>query len=58
MKRILYSLTVLVVASVIIAATISPEDDPKRNFVEGDPGIASINSLSFGPEGILFIRRF
>jgi len=55
MKRILYTLSLFVVATLMMAATNSPTDDLKRNFVNGNPGIASINSLSFGPEGILFI---
>lgn len=34
---------------------IQAKDDLKKNFVIGNPGIQSINALSFGPEGILFI---
>lgn len=55
MKRILYTLSLFVVATLMIAATYTTDDDLKRNFIEGNPEIASINSLSFGPEGILFI---
>ena len=31
------------------------DEDLKANFITGNPEIASINSIAFGPEGILFI---
>ena len=30
-------------------------DDYRADFIMGDPGIASVNALAFGPDGILFI---
>lgn len=55
MKRILYTLSLLVIAVITVAAIGNEKEDLTKDFVTGDPGIASINSLSFGPEGILFI---
>ena len=55
MKRILYSLGLLVATTLMIAATNIKNDDLKKNFITGNPGIATINSMSFGPDGILFI---
>jgi hypothetical protein len=37
------------------AFTTYTSNDLTRGFVQGDPGIASVNALTFGPEGILFI---
>lgn len=34
---------------------LTANSDLKKDFVLGDPGIASINALEFGPESILFI---
>lgn len=39
----------------MIAATKDKKSELTANFTTGDPGIASMNSLSFGPEGILFV---
>jgi hypothetical protein len=55
MKRILYTLSLLVIAAITVAAIGNEKEDLTADFITGDPGIASINSLSFGPEGILFI---
>ncbi len=37
------------------ASLVKADSSLKVNFVIGDPGITSINSMTFGPEGILFI---
>ncbi len=34
---------------------VKADSSLKANFVTGDPGVTSINSMAFGPEGILFI---
>lgn len=58
MKKLLYFFLVSAVAFIVISASLnkSPDrSDLTANFTLGDPGIASINSISFGPEGILFV---
>jgi hypothetical protein len=55
MKRLLYTVSLLVIAVLTVAAIGNEKEDLTKDFVTGDPGIASINSLSFGPDGILFI---
>ena len=56
MKKLLFwgSLCALVLLSVS-AGINTIGTDLKENFVFGDPEIASIEELAFGPEGILFI---
>ncbi len=44
--------------ALILSFTVSAVNDDsslKANFTTGDPGVTSINSMTFGPEGILFI---
>ncbi len=36
-------------------STVQADSSLKANFITGDPGITSINSMTFGPENILFI---
>ncbi|MGB5820487.1 MAG: hypothetical protein WBG90_13465 [Saonia sp.] len=56
MKKILLGLTLCAAVWVTISATVnSLETDLKEGFTVGDPEIASIDKLTFGPEGILFI---
>lgn len=56
MKKTLYTFSLLVAILVTVAATHRHNDDTlTKDFITGDTEIASINSLSFGPEGILFI---
>lgn len=55
MKKLLYSLSLLLVASLTMASIGNEKDRLTEDFITGNPEIASINSLSFGPEGILFI---
>jgi len=55
MKRILYTLSLLMIVAITVAAIGNEKEDLTADFLTGDPGIASINSMSFGPEGILFI---
>lgn len=56
MKKIIYSIGIFTLALVGISASISnPESKLTEDFIYGNPEIASINSLSFGPEGILFV---
>ncbi len=50
MRKLLILLTLLMGWNLIQA-----EQDWKKNFTWGNPEIASINAMSFGPEGILFI---
>ncbi len=59
MKRILPLM--LLVGLVVLTTSAFMEPEPERdnpltaNFVFGNPEIASINQLTFGPEGILFL---
>ena len=56
MKKLLLGIGIFAVALIGISATIStPKSSLTEGFDYGNPEIASINSLSFGPEGILFI---
>lgn len=55
MKKIIYTLSLVAAVLLTIAATNKKETSLTQDFVTGNPGISSINSLSFGPEGILFI---
>ncbi len=55
MKKIIYTLSLVAVVLFTIAATTKNDTTLTKDFVTGNPGIASINSLSFGPEGILFV---
>lgn len=55
MKKATYLLGLLAVVALTIAATTKKDDTLTKDFITGNPGISSMNSLSFGPEGILFI---
>lgn len=56
MKKITLTITIAIVAFVGISATLNFSDfDFKEGFNYGNPEIAAINSMSFGPEGVLFI---
>jgi hypothetical protein len=46
---------ILLILLVFIANQSLANDDLKANFKKGNPVIKSINALSFGPNGILFI---
>lgn len=48
-------MSILLVALLTVAAVSHEKDTLTKDFITGNPGISSINSLSFGPEGILFI---
>ena len=51
MKKKLLSITLCLVFALASIAN----DNLRSDFKTGNPGIKSINALSFGPEGILFI---
>ncbi|MDB4292880.1 hypothetical protein N9954_05680 [Maribacter sp.] len=57
MKKILLAFALCAVVLLTLSATdlIAPESNLKAGFVTGNPEIASINQMSFGPEGILFL---
>ena len=55
MRKILYPISLLLVAILSISAIYDEKEDLTKDFISGNPEIASINALSFGPEGILFI---
>ena len=59
MKKITLGVAICFVAMITISSISNTETDNSStltaNFITGNPGIASINALSFGPEGILFI---
>ncbi len=52
--KTLISLLILLILS-LTSVSIHADSSLKTNFKTGDPAIASINSMAFGPEGILFI---
>jgi len=54
MRKIFYTLTSICLLVFLVAAN-KKSSNFKANFIEGDTQIASINKLTFGPEGILFI---
>jgi hypothetical protein len=47
------TLILFLISTFILSA--SPDPDLKASFIVGDADIQSINSISFGPDGILFI---
>lgn len=55
MKKIISSLAIAAILILSIAAAKDSKPALTANFTTGNPEIASINSMSFGPEGILFI---
>lgn len=55
MKKLFSGIVICGMAFITIAAVSKKENDLTADFAVGDPGIASINALSFGPEGVLFI---
>lgn len=55
MTKVLFGLALVAVALITISAVDKSNPTLTDNFVIGDTGIASINALSFGPEGILFV---
>ncbi len=56
MRKLFAGLGLLVIVLISISATKdNTSTDLKEGFTVGDPEIASINKLSFGPEGILFL---
>ncbi len=57
MKKLLIASMLCCIALITISAITKPESESilKANFILGDPEIASVNGISFGPEGILFV---
>ena len=55
MKKLLYSISLITVIAITIAATHKEDNPLTKDFITGNPEIASISRLEFGPEGILFI---
>ena len=55
MKKLLTLLTVLAISAGVYASDKEENKTLKSNFTLGTPEIQSMNALSFGPEGILFI---
>ncbi|MEM1259078.1 MAG: hypothetical protein AAGH81_11135 [Bacteroidota bacterium] len=58
MKKLRYFLLILTIAFIAISASVNKTADAAdltANFTFGDPAIASINAMNFGPKGILFI---
>ena len=55
MKKLLLGLAIIAIGFVTISAITTNNTKLTANFITGDTGISSVNSLSFGPEGILFI---
>lgn len=57
MKKLLFggALCALVVLTVSHRVATEPDADLTADFITGNPEIASIDQMSFGPEGILFM---
>lgn len=56
MRKLLAGLALLAIVILSVAATTdNTSSDLKEGFTVGNPEIASISKLTFGPEGILFI---
>jgi hypothetical protein len=55
MKKILFSIVGLGLAIIMLSYINKPKTALTSNFVTGNPEVASINAMSFGPEGILFL---
>lgn len=57
MKKIVLALALCAMVLLTLSATdiIEPESNLTEGFVTGNPEIATINQMSFGPEGILFL---
>ena len=55
MKKLLLSAALCGLALVTISAVTSTNEPLTKDFILGNPEIASINQLGFGPEGILFL---
>lgn len=55
MKKFLFTIIGVGLAITLVSYINNPKSTLTSNFVEGNPEIASINALSFGPEGILFL---
>ena len=57
MKKIVFAFAMCAVLVLTLSATdlMEPESNLTAGFVTGNPEIASINQMSFGPEGILFL---
>ncbi len=52
--KTLVTLVFLLILSFFVSSAMA-DSSLKVNFTTGNPGITSINSMTFGPEGILFI---
>ncbi|GAB4038913.1 hypothetical protein GCM10028774_38630 [Spirosoma jeollabukense] len=50
-----YSVLALALAGLVLLATTTRSPKNKYGFVTGTPGIKSINAMTFGPAGVLFI---
>ena len=57
MKKLLLGAALGALLLITVSATFDNETKSEltKNFITGNPEIASINQLSFGPEGILFL---
>ncbi len=55
MKKLLFGLAISSLLLLSLSATTSNTSPLKKDFITSDPGIASVDQLAFGPEGILFI---
>jgi len=55
MKKILFSIVLFGMVLLTLSAIKKDNNPLTDDFIIGDTGIASINALSFGPNGILFI---
>jgi len=55
MRKILFNLICVGLAVTLLSYISKPKSTLTSNFIKGNLEVASINALSFGPEGILFI---
>ncbi|MEO0897334.1 MAG: hypothetical protein AAFY71_13090 [Bacteroidota bacterium] len=50
MRKLIFVFAILLLPAFLLAG-----NDYKKNFVQGNPEIASMNAITFGPDGILFV---
>lgn len=55
MKKIVFSIIGVGLAVTLLSYINKPNSTLTSNFVTGNPEVASINAISFGPQGILFL---
>jgi len=55
MKKLFLGITLVGIAFLTVAMIGNDEDNLTVDFIKGNPEVKSINAMSFGPNGILFV---